>query len=113
MIDESPDELKFVTQSVKQIVMGEKRKGSSHVYAPPSAEAELHESMKGAWKLLEWLPKRVQRREWPQGKSTLGWYLPRSEPRFIKADSLIHSSVRDRKEKIDAYDPLNVPARLE
>jgi uncharacterized protein (DUF2235 family) len=112
MIDESPDELKFVTQSVNQVVLGKKRKDSRHVYSPPDPEAKIHQSLKGAWNVLEWLPKRDKRREWPQRESKLGWYLPRAEPRFIETGSVIHPSVTDRKESEVDYDPVNLPAQV-
>jgi uncharacterized protein (DUF2235 family) len=113
MIDESPEELKFVPQSVNQVVLGKKRKDSKYSYSPPDPKAKMHESLKGAWNVLEWLPKKENRREWSQRKSKLGWYLPRAEPRLIESGSLVHPSVMDRKESDIGYDPVNLPGQEE
>ena len=111
MISESPQELEFVTQSVNQVVRGVERKGSAHTYAAPHFSACKHESLTKAWWLLEWLPKRLIRREWPARQSMLGWYLPRAEPRKIEDGSLIHQSVFDRISNDVTYQPVNLPAQ--
>ena len=109
MIDESPAELKVVTQSRNQIVKGKKRRGSTREYAKPEAGAEIHDSMTRGWKPLEWLPKRNRSDRWQDRKSFLGFYLPRSEPRTIDADATVHDSVAERMSKVAGYEPVNLP----
>lgn len=109
MINESPNELDFVTQSVNQVVLGEKRKNSSHVYSNPDSLAEMHDSLTNLWWPLEWIPKLLKYREWSSRESKLGLYLPRAEPRLIQNGSLIHQSVLDRMSKDDNYNPVNFP----
>ncbi len=109
MINESPDELGFVTQSVNQLVLGRKRKGSNEEHAEPDACAKIHDSMSLSWRALEIFPKRVSRREWPARRSRLGLYLPLGEPRHIGDEALLHDSVNERIEKRADYRPINVP----
>ncbi|HZR72574.1 DUF2235 domain-containing protein [Bradyrhizobium sp.] len=93
---------------VDHLCWGTPRRGSSHVYLPPSSTAPLHDSMNAAWEILEWLPKNEKYREWPERKGFLGYYLPRSEPRLIAEGAIIHQSVIDRKANT-AYQPINLP----
>ncbi len=109
MIDEAPEELEFVTQSVNQIVLGKQRRGSDTTYAEPDACARSKDSMTLGWRPFEVLPKRVSRREWPARKSRLGLYLPLGEPRFIEHDALLHESVQERMAGVADYRPVNVP----
>jgi uncharacterized protein (DUF2235 family) len=94
---------------VNHLVLGKPRMGSNHVYVAPDAAAELHVSMTGGWKILEWLPKRTRWREWGKRGSIFGWYLPRSEPRAIPEGALIHRSVFTRIEAVSTYHPVNLP----
>ncbi|MFB9262321.1 DUF2235 domain-containing protein [Bradyrhizobium erythrophlei] len=82
---------------------------SKHEYVPPNAFAQMHVSLKGAWEILEWLPKRDKWKEWPERKSFLGYYLPRGEPRLIPEGAIIHRSVLERLEKDPTYRPVNMP----
>jgi len=109
MLDEVPDELKVVTQSVNQIVLGKARKGSSYQYVEPDSAAQRHESLKGAWWGVEWLPKRTKYREDPARKSFLGFYLPAAEKRRIPQGAEIHASVRERMDELQEYRPKNLP----
>lgn len=93
MIDEAKNHgLTFTTQTVNQLAWGVKRKGSPFDYVPPNADAKLHDSLKGAWRLLEHRPKRDKYRECPDRKSFLGYYIPRGEPRQVPSGSTIHES---------------------
>jgi len=95
---------------INHLGWGQPRAGSNHVYVAPDATAELHVSLKGAWEILEWLPKQAKWKEWPERKSYFGWYLPRGEPRLIPEGALIHRSVLERRDKVPAYRPINLPA---
>jgi hypothetical protein len=91
------------------LVLGETLPGGREFYAPPSAKAPLHNSMRSFWPLVELIPKPGRLKSFP-GPSTTGLpYLPLAEPRFIAADALVHSSVVERKALTD-YAPINLPA---
>ncbi|MDH7794063.1 MULTISPECIES: DUF2235 domain-containing protein [unclassified Beijerinckia] len=92
---------------VNHLVLGRPRKGSNHVYVPPSATAALHDSMTMAWRLLEYWPKNVRWREWPLRPVFAGLYLPRAEPRPIPDGALIHRSVLERRRLMPDYRPEN------
>jgi len=115
MVDEvRPHGLVFRKAMVDRLVLGKNPKNSTRNYVKPDPVAELHDSMTIAWRILEWLPKRAKRRDWPGRPAILGFYLPRAEPRSIPADAEIDSSVWTRKEASKngiAYDPVNLPQR--
>ena len=93
---------------VNHLVHGMPRKGSVHRYVPPSEIAPQHQSMNMAWRILEWLPKRIRWREWEKRRGILGWYLPRSEPRAIPDGALVHQSVQKRMDAGLGYHPVNL-----
>lgn len=101
------------TSMFNHLVEGKARKGSQHEYVEPSADAQLHVSATGAWRILEWLPKKVKWREWPARKAMFGWYLPQCEPRLIPENAVIHASVLQRKMTLPAYQPQNLPKSFE
>lgn len=111
MVEEARDAgLRVDTAMFNHLARGKPRKGSAHSYVPPDAGGPLHVSLKGAWRVLEWLPpKSVRWREWKSRPSFLGWYLPRGEPRPIPSGAQIHSSVRDRQNWLPDYQPPNLP----
>jgi uncharacterized protein (DUF2235 family)/membrane protease YdiL (CAAX protease family) len=93
-------------------------------YVPPSPTAELHQSLTGAWWLLEALPKWYGYKEWPSRLLVLIWfYFPWAEPRPIPnrpwqgkpADEpfFVHSSVLARIDDCPGYRPINLPAHFE
>jgi uncharacterized protein (DUF2235 family) len=96
---------------VNHLALGHPRKGSRHIYVAPDAAAQLHDSMTTGWRFLEWLPKQTRWREWTKRISILGWYLPRSEPRLIPEEAVIHRSVLERMQRVSAYQPINLPER--
>ncbi len=75
-----------------------------HFYEAPQADADAHQSLRGAWHVLEWLPKRSRWQETRLG-SFLGLYLPRGEHRKIMPSDAIHPSVRDRQRLRPDYAP--------
>ena len=81
----------------------------AHQYAPPSATKPLHESLTGAWWILEWIPKLTKWREWKKRPNIFGLYLPLGEPRPIPEGALIHQSVIDRMAQVASYRPVNMP----
>jgi hypothetical protein len=64
--------------------------------------------MCGAWKILEYLP----RRHWNSTRepARYEWILYRKRPRFIPDGSVLHQAVLDRKNDPHShYDPPNLP----
>ena len=112
MIDEAVDcGLEISTTMYDHLVLGHERDGGSRGYVAPSSTAKLHSSMNLAWGLLELLPKRIKRREWPERPSLLGLYVPWGEPRLIDDGALVHHSVYDRVDTDPSYRPINLPTR--
>ena len=113
MIDEARDHgLAFNTQAINQLVWGVKRKGSPFDYVGPDFIANPHDSLRGAWRILEKLPKRAKYREWPSKKTWLGFYIPNREPRFVGDDVDVHESVLKHQESNSSYQPENLPDKF-
>lgn len=111
MIDEAVDQgLAVNPGTVNQLAWGVQRKGSPFSYVRPDIRRDPHDSMSG-WGLLEWLPKSDKYKEWPARQSTLGYYLPKAEPRVIPAGAFIHQSVIERMAVVPTYRPENFPDR--
>jgi uncharacterized protein (DUF2235 family) len=102
--------LRLRTQMVNHIVKGMPRKGA-RTYQKPNSAGPLHDSMTWYWRLIEWIPKRLSRREWPKRKAFLGFYIPWAEPRFIDPNAWVHGSVYERMSKREDYRPVNVPPK--
>lgn len=102
-------ELEFNTQSINQLVWGHKRKGSPFDYVAPDIHAQPHVSLRGAWRLLEFIPKKLRFKEWPKRRSWLGYYLPMGEPRLVPDGAIIHESVLKHRDVSDDYRPVNLP----
>ena len=80
------------------IVLG---KTSDTTYARPDPTAQLHNSLQGAWRLLEFVPHRYYDRV----TGTRRWRIPMGARRQIPEDSLIHQTVLDRMNAIPDYRP--------
>ena len=102
--------LRLRTQMINHIVRGMPRKGA-RTYQKPDAAGPFHNSMAWYWWLIEWIPKRASRREWPPRKTFLGWYVPWAEPRYIDPSAWVHASVYERGTKVQKYRPINVPPK--
>jgi len=112
MIDEAVAHgLQINKAMYNHLVLGHKRKGGSRTYVKPDFKAKLHDSMNWAWRLLELFPKRAKRRDWPERRSLLGWYIPCEEPRRVDAGALVHHSVFERIDADRAYRPVNLPPK--
>ena len=117
MVDEARAQgLAFRETLVKRLVMGQNPKnvetGSKRDYSAPDAEAPLHDSLRGPWKILEYLPKRKKWHDNPEENGSAGIYLPRAEPRYIPDGSTIHPSVYARIHA-GGYSPPNLPAETQ
>ena len=91
------------------LAKGEDMAGGTRTYATPDPFAQIHESLTGAWWLVEWIPKPARWREWPRRMCLLGHYIPWGEPRAIPAETEIDPSVFERKDGDIGYNPCNVP----
>ncbi|HMM87831.1 T6SS phospholipase effector Tle1-like catalytic domain-containing protein [Bradyrhizobium sp.] len=105
--------LKVNQATVNQLAWGIQRKGSPFSYVAPDIRGDLHTSLKGAWWLLEYLPKSANYREWPARQTHFGYYIPDAEPRFIPDGAVIHESVLQRMEALPSYRPVNLPKQFE
>jgi uncharacterized protein (DUF2235 family) len=114
MIDEAVEQgLAVNRQTVNQLVWGIPRKGSPFRYVAPDIMRDPHDSMTAGWRILEWIPKADQYKEWPARKSVLGHYIPDAEPRPIPPDAFVHESVIKRMHTVVNYQPVNMPARYQ
>jgi uncharacterized protein (DUF2235 family) len=112
MLDEAVTHgLQINTVMYNHLVLGHARKGGSRNYVAPDFNAKLHNSMSWAWLLLEGIPKRTKRRDWPGRSSLFGWYLPLCELRRIDDGARIHFSVLERADADSAYRPVNLPTK--
>ena len=99
--------------NVNQLAWGIPRKNSPYSYVAPNPEAMLHNSLHGAWWLLEFIPKLAKYKEWPARQTYFGLYIPDAEPRPIPEGAFVHESVVKRMEKVREYRPVNLPAKYE
>jgi uncharacterized protein (DUF2235 family) len=113
MLEQARDHgLLIRTSMVNHIVLGRKREGARR-YTRPDPAGSLHKSLTWWWRPLEILPKSVRYRDWPRRWALLGYYLPWAEPRHIPEGSRIHVSAIDRRGRVEAYRPVNLPERYE
>jgi uncharacterized protein (DUF2235 family) len=99
--------------TVNQLAWGKQRAGSPFTYVAPDCSRPVHDSLIGAWPLLEWIPKNDRYKEWPRRQSFMHRYLPQAEPRVIPENAKVHQSVID-KQRIDGdYRPINLPDSYE
>ncbi len=113
MIDETrATGLDYDNEVVNELVLG-KNKNPRNAYVRPDATARLHDSMNWAWKLLEYMPRRVPITSWRKRGDTTRIYLPLADRRFIPDGARIHQSVIERmsSNKVSpSYSPPNLPS---
>lgn len=85
---------------------------TKYKYPKALADASDHNSMVGIWPIAEFIPKREGKKEWPDRKSFLGYYIPNSEPRFINDHAEIHASVIERMDIMPNYRPVNMQKKV-
>ena len=97
--------LRYKTQTINQIVLGKRDDGhskSDHL-------GDIHDSMKGKWKWMEYLPQFR-----PGSQSRLSdLHLPLSSARPIEEGACIHQSVVDRFNEPGRVKPPNLPGSYE
>ena len=85
-------------------------RSAGSAYAPIDACGIMHDSMCGAWKILEYIPRRYWNRDLPP--PGYEWILYRKRPRSIPEHAVLHQAVVDRKnDPKTRYNPPNLPAR--
>ena len=88
-----PMGLAYKALTVNELVLGTNPKKK---YVKPDALAAANQSMNAAWAMLEYVPRRVSRTEKGERKTFFGWYLPLFNPRRIRPDAILHTSVQHR-----------------
>ncbi len=107
MIDETGKlGLTYDATTVEQLVLGQ---GDGKHYVKPDPLAEPNVSMTWAWKIVEFIPRRVSRFQRTEKKTVLGWYIPLFERRKIPSGAAIHPSVFERRGTASDYDQPNIP----
>ena len=101
-------------RTVNALAWGRQRKGSPFSYVAPDAAAELHNSLNGAWWMLEFLPKadQVQGMAGAKVACSDSTFRTPSRARFRKTPSSMNPWC-ERMEAVKDYRPVNMPARYE
>lgn len=111
MLDEAVTAGLRISKSMRShLVDGRKVSGGKIDYVEPDFTTDTHKSLKGAWWLLEFVPKKIKYRRWLERRGFLGLYLPLAEPRLIPASARIHWSAVARKNDRPDYKPVNWPS---
>lgn len=111
MIDETRKlGLEYKTRTINEIVLG---KSADKPYVKPDPLAPPNKSMKGLWRIIEFLPRRVSKTKSTERWSMLGWYIPFFERRIIQSGSAIHNSVFKRRGTQSDVEQPNIPASYE
>ena len=74
---------------------------TNHGLKGPDQNQPVHQSLSGAWWILEVLPRRKRREK--------RYFIPLARPRTIFSNSLIHQSVFDKMKSDSSYNPPNIP----
>jgi uncharacterized protein (DUF2235 family) len=91
----------LINEDQRQYLLDSKNK------LPPDSCGQIHESLVGFWRPLEYLP----RRSWNEPLKRMCWQGPhRGRRRQIEPDSTLHISVLERKNRL-GYSPGNLPTR--
>lgn len=100
----------FNRNTVNYVALGGDWAGRARYrYPEPDPSAPAHDSKATPWALLEYLPGRVQRREWKGRRSFFGLYSPRWEPRVIAESGAVHAVAQQRSQTTPSYAPRNLP----
>jgi uncharacterized protein (DUF2235 family) len=102
MVEEAEKQGLRTLQAAKDVVIPDK---DSPQYVAPNPLAMQHESLKGFWWVLEWIPKRIRD---PANNYAARWILHRGRPRYIEAGAGFHPSVKERMQGLPSYRPPNV-----
>lgn len=78
--------------------------------AAPNVTAMQHESLHGWWWFVEFVPKRIRD---PSRGFAPRWIIPLGRHRYVHEHANIHASVFERRERLPAYQPPNLPQTFE
>jgi uncharacterized protein (DUF2235 family) len=81
---------------------------STSTYVAPDPLAGQHESLKGLWWTVEFLPKRIK--DQATKFATSRWIIPAGRYRTVAEGSNLHASVIARIKGTSSYQPRNLPA---
>lgn len=95
--------IQVTTRSLNLVVKG---RGEGSGYVPPDPLAPSHNSMRGIWPVVEFIPRRLA--EGSRRASLLGLTLPMFERRPIPAGAHVHPSVIERRESAGIWSA-NIP----
>lgn len=101
--------LRITKSNLRHLALGELHDQGQHKYVAPSPTGKMHRSLKGVWWALEYLPKELKYRDWPQRRELAGLYIPSAEPRPVSPEHVVDPSVRERVAQDATYRPLNLP----
>lgn len=104
MVDEIGTQLTFNAKAIAATLPASDTDGIS----APNPTAKFHESLRGWWRIVELVPKRVAERQ-ADGSFRKKWILPRGRSRWIAPTANIHPSVRERMKLVSGYNPKNLP----
>lgn len=107
------DALQFDEALYRRYVLGEPDEITAEMsltFVPPDPNAPLHDQLTGNWfwRLLEAVPRRKARSQWPEQHKQRGFYLPRGQYRYIAPEAEIHPSALARRDRLKGYDPVNL-----
>lgn len=109
MISQSkPFGVKFKTRTVNTIVLAKTKPQGDKVYVAPNPCAQINESMKEFWPVVEYLPRRKSIHVETNRKVWGGFFIPKKERRIIPKDATIHTSVFE----CDDIDPRSLHPNL-
>jgi uncharacterized protein (DUF2235 family) len=76
-------------------------------YVAPYAGGPPHESLKGLWWILEYIPKPYRD---PEANYEKRWMIHAGRHRYVAPGAKIHASVFERMKLVSSYKPPNIPA---
>lgn len=99
----------YNTATVNRIVLGKHNKDGEKAYVPPDPCAEVNDSMRGFWNVVEYIP-RMKSNHAPTNRATFGgFFIPRKEHRIIPSGAKIHKSVFDYDKRDVMKEHPNIP----
>src|SRR5262249_31366679 len=74
--------------------------------AAPRPDAKQHESLRGLWWIVEFLPKRIKD---PAANFAPRWILHLGRPRYVAENAKVHTTVITRQQLVGSYQPSTLP----
>lgn len=100
-------ELDIDTAALARFGHGRQPAHEKRRYVGEDLHGQIHPQPAGGWNVLEYFPKGLSHREWPQRRAWLNrFYFPGGEPRPVASDAVLHESVIARADR--GYAPENL-----